>query len=644
MRKKYPNKCHILRQNTKKNIIFNRFYAFYDTETTHETNEIGTQIHKLNLGWILWYDRYTGFKQWHYFTTYDDFWEFILSKFKDNNVKTIIIISHNQSFDLKIVDGLSYLTLTDWEVETACLKPKQFFIHFKKDDKYIKIWDSLSWASCPLWVMGESVGYPKFECNVDIASQSEIKKYCFRDVEIVFHWVTRFLSFLESNQLTELRPTIASISKASFLRKFYNQDQNPVFVHSMREAVKLERAGYSGAITDCFKIGSWPNKTLYYFDLNSSYPNEMCNDLPIKLVRHTNDKLISTKAIEKMFYSYIDNSKYGVLANVDIELKPRWAWILVKGSVNKVNKSLFLSGRFNSTFCEPDLKFIMEHGRIIRVREISVFLMKNIFNPFVKFFYENKKQASINNDLSLKMMNKLILNSSYGWPAQKEYGMKYLKSSPINQVKKFTEKIYVKGELIVTSQQIQLGHKIFEMTTNNMANARDSFVAISGWITCLGRQSLVKHMLICGGRRHLWYCDTDSLITDSYGREQLLKAGVVDKYRLGALDLQYTLKNLTICAPKFYQFDYFNKKENKWVTKRVCRGKNVKADIIYDTDEFMLIENEQWETMQSALRTGNMDKQIISKLQKMFSKTYDSGTVDKNGNVTPYHVDDLGDN
>jgi len=640
MRKKYKNHCHTFNKITKDPIIQEHF-IFYDTESNKTIDENGTQTHTLDFGYAQFWDK-TSTKKYenpYFFETYQEFWDYVISKFSDN-IKNIIIYSHNESFDIRMVNGLTYLTQNGWIIETVFLKTKQFFINLKKEGEYLKIWDTLNYANSSLADMGEDVNYPKLKINLDMATREEKKIYCQRDVKIVHEWIKKFCLLLESNQLSILKPTITGISRESFQRKFLDPNIK-IQIHSMTKAIELERSGFGGGISDVFQTGDYGSKKLYFLDINSSYPNELYHHpMPIKLLRHTDDKLMNKKDIRNLFNNYIDNPKYGVIANVDIELPQKWAYVLVKSSVDNINKSMFLSGRFNSTFCEPELKYIIEHGKILNVKEINIYQMENIYKEFVEFFYGMKKQASIDGNKSLRTMSKLILNSAYGFWSTKNYGLKQIGTAKDNKVKKYTEKNYKEGEKVVTSQIVQLGYQIFEMQTNNQENARESLVSISAWVTSLARISLINYILLCGGRKHIWYADTDSLITDLYGYQKLLQAKVVNPYRLGALNLEHIISNVKIYRPKFYQYDYFDKKLNKNFTKKVCKGMNKDADIIYETDKQLFIENEQWETINSALKNGNTNVQIISKLEKVFSKIYDGGNVDKNGYVTPYHVNE----
>lgn len=631
--KNFKNHFHKFRENDK--LKFQKNYIFFDTETKPEIDKNRTETHTLNLGWGMYWNRETNFKEWFYFENYKSFWEWVISKY-NKDTKTLILYSHNMDFDSKIVCALPYLTKHNWTVDTAHFKKGSFFIHFKKDGNQLKLWDTVNYCKQPLKNIGEFVGYSKIEIDLNTASQKEIKKYCKRDVEIVYQFIKKFSDFLEKNDLSQLKPTIAGISKNCFRHKFYDKD-NPIFIHYQKSTIKNERFSYRGGITDLFRVGKIKEK-LYYTDINSSYPYELRNKkFPVKLIFHSNNLLKTEQELNQILNKYIDNDNYGIIANLDIELPQKYAYILVKAKVNNEDKSLFLSGRFNVGLTTPEIKFVLKHGKIIRVKELCVYKMRVIYKDFVDFFYGVKKQATIENDKVTREIAKLIMNSGYGWWATKKHTLKHISVSKENRVIKYDEKILKIGETTQTQQKIQLGYQIFLQQTNNNENAFDSFVAIASFVTSYARMSLVKFILIAE-RENVIYVDTDSVIVNKRGYRNLENQKVIDKYKLGYLKLEKTIHNVKVIKPKFYEYDEI--KDNKTKHTLVCKGKNKKAKIIFENENFLVAENQIWESVNSGLRSGNLDKQIISIQPKKFYKFYDKGKIKENI-VFPFHLKKL---
>lgn len=81
-----------------------------------------------------------------------------------------------------------------------------------------------------------------------------------------------------------------------------------------------------------------------------------------------------------------------------------------------------------------------------------------------------------------------------------------------------------------------------------------SIPAIAAWITAAGRCQLLDYLL-CAGWDHVWYCDTDSVLTDTVGLARMRSAGHIRDGVPGFLRLIGTYDRVVIRGYRHYEAD-----------------------------------------------------------------------------------------
>ena len=597
-------------------------FIFVDTETkTEKIDE--TEILTFKLGCFVYWDKINDFVERQDFFEIKDFWDYVENVFVENH--HLILYAHNADFDFKILNGYQELINRGWKVKNWYIQGRTFIIKFEfgegKNKKVLDIWDSMNYVPFSLKVLGKYVGLEKLEIDFNKNTQNELLVYCRRDTEIIFRFIKYLISFLEEYELSKLKPTSASLSLNIFRHKFYSRKKEPIYIHDWKKSIQLERKSYSGGITDCFKVGKIKQK-VYKLDINSMYPYIMQNySFPVRLVFWGRNPTYSKQELKQIFEEY--SKTHSIILSCKIFLPKEYAYILQKAKVNKQSKSIFLCGEFETVLTSPEINFVKKFGKIIEIYEISVYEKAILFKNFVDFFYKKRLEFKQQKNFVYEQFCKLILNSLYGKWGQKS--IKYTiqaENLSNSRIKNFGS--IIDAETGEHFNLIQFGTTLYKIQMTEQ-NSKDSFVAISSFVTSYSRMLLIKYLLTAK-RENCFYCDTDSLFVNEKGYKNLIN--FVDKDKLGFLKLEEISKNVIIYKPKFYEFG----KDFK------CKGIKKGSKLIKETPEQMFFKMARWERFKTALKNENIDKQIITQFEKIVNKTYDKGFILLNGIVEPYDI------
>lgn len=604
------NKFHILTQNSKLNMQTD--FIFVDTETKRKNK---TEI--FYLGWLLYWNKTTNTKEYFFFKNKKEFYNYIIKL--NRTVKKLIIFAHNMDFDIKVLGGISPFTKKNYIVKNFYINGTRFIIRLMKKDRTIELLDTMNYLPASLKYIGSSIGLPKIEINFNTCTDNELINYCKNDVEIIYLFIYKLIEFLEMYQLSKLQPTCGSLAFNIFRHAFYNQKENPIYIHRWRFAIDLERASYKGGISDCFVVGKNIKEKLFKLDINSMYPFIMRNNpMPTKLIWF--DENLSPAVLDSFLNEFLSDKL--VIAECKIFLPKEYAYILTKCKVDKERKSLFLAGTFINTFTTPELEFILKYGKILKIYKLAVYEKNIIFKKFVDFFYEKRMKFSAEKNEAYKMFCKYILNNLYGKFGQTT--IDYLETDKIGKAS-FNSKEVIDGVNNERYIQMTFGNKIFEVTQKE-GNSYESFVAIPSFVTAYARMYLID-LILKAKRENVYYVDTDSLVVNQQGYNNLLS--YIDSTELGKLKLEEISYDSSFFRPKYYIFNDTEK----------CKGVKKTAKKIFESDKELIIEQEQFTRFKTSMRKNSLDEQTISIITKTMNKEYDKGIILENGLIEPYIVD-----
>lgn len=575
-------------------------FVFLDTETKLEDINSKTTKHTFKLGWTVYWHRSNKEEndileqELHYST--ESMNRVIVEKAEC--CKELWVIASNMNYDLSILSLDKYLIEQGFHISFLHAHKGSYVVCLKKGKHKIALLSLQNWGVKSVEKAGEALGYPKLKVDFDNVTDEELANYCLRDTLIMYRYMKFLIDTLINNDLGSLGMTAGSTAFNSLNHKFRNW---PIHIHCNQEVLTLERKAYHGGRTEVFRTGVFDNGKYYKLDINSAYPAVMRDyRYPTKLL-WTED----TPSIERLKYLL---PKGCIIADVKIHPKrPIY--------VTKLNgKNIYPLYPFRTVLTTEELKEAVEHNEIIKVYKIAVYKAKPLFRDFIKYYYKKKAEASRKGNKALKTVWKLFLNTLYGKFGQK--GKKYVRDKSLEGLDiKYTS--VVDG---VTGKRKQVVYFAgIAYVAEEEGETFNSFPAIAAEITANARLLLAKYIQIAE-RNNLFYSDTDSLIVNRKGKENVKK--YIHKTRLGALKIEGISDKVEIYGRKHYIFD--NEIVLKGVPKNATNLGNGEYICTY------------WD---SSRRTSKYTERCVYYTRKVKKKVepyvYD-GIVSPTGYVIPY--------
>ena len=159
--------------------------------------------------------------------------------------------------------------------------------------------------------------------------------------------------------------------------------------------------------------------------------------------------------------------------------------------------------------------------------------------------------------------------------------------------------------------------ELFEL--KSYSEAYNSFPAISAHVTSYARMYLWSLMQLAGHSNY-FYCDTDSLIVNDKGMDNLTP--ILSDTKLGYMKHEETVHKLIIHGLKDYE------KDSKVVIKGIRKNAVKLSEGVY--------QQEQWSSFKGLLHSGDINTYTVKSVTKHLSREYTKGNVLPDGTVTPY--------
>lgn len=611
---------HIIKPNKK--IEIPTRVIFFDTETKQRMVEPDLMNQTLRLGVACYYNtesyRKQPLEEWYNFVSPSDFWPWALSHVHEK--KRLILIAHNLDFDFLVLNGLTQLKSWHWYAYKMIIanavdiwsfvqykyRPdsKQwdnYVIKHEKRPRIIKtilFLDMMNYFRMSLAELGKSMGFPKTKIDFANCTDEELEVYCRNDVYVMLQSWKKWVGFLKEYNLGVWGKTLPSQAFNAYRHRFM---PHKIHIHSHEKTLNLERAGYFGGRTECFRIGHYDKGPYYLFDVNSMYAYVMRNNLfPTRMI------------------TYIRRGRVNDITN-HIREKCIIATVLVETTIpaypRRHNHRLtFPIGCFWTTLTTPELLHAMRHDHILAVRDMAIYDCESIFESYVDFFWTKRKEFREAGNLPYVELCKVLLNSLYGKFGQfiddyqeiasdPTYGLNCWKDWDVHDQK------WVKFKQLNGKVSVAMGK----------VESYNSFPAIAAHVTAYARQELLKYIISAGTDR-IFYCDTDSLVVDAIGSTNLYN--YISETELGALSLEKMSDTVTINNVKDYVFA--DKRKLKGITQK---AKEIHPNVF-----------GQWHQvgLRSVLWGDYTDNCFWKWVEKHLQEGYKKGTVSKSGVVTPY--------
>lgn len=411
----------------------------------------------------------------------------------------LMLVGVNLGFTYGVVPVASSIQVIDvWEVGA-----KRNGARFRFLDSMKLIPTSLQKAAEGLGVSGKNkhvLGKDELDLH---ESDPRWEEYNGQDCDTLYAVVEKFHHYIEDILLGEVGITAPSTA-VKLLRRQYMKGPVP----RSTDTHEFVRLGYFGGRVEPFeRVG----KKLYYYDLNSSYPASMQGMMPAGEATWWEGKP-PDRFLPKMKrgHSWAEFpgknpplSRVGMLGFCECDVHvPEDTHIPVLPVKTEEGKLIFPTGNLSGVWTYPELMLAVECGaRIVRWKKSVWFKPVNLFGEFVEDLYAYRDKKNPKYNPSLEAVVKIILNSLYG-----KFGMKTLR-----------KKIYIWNDPDRPKHAIPAsgGPEALVWYAEEEVDAAYIMPQVSAWVTSMSRILLMRYMLVAmklGGR--IYYCDTDSIITD----------------------------------------------------------------------------------------------------------------------------------
>lgn len=620
----YDKKAHKLKKITE-NELPERI-LFYDSEsnislidfeknTKKENNLISVEEHTLKLGWFEYWEKHGEdyyFIEMGLFESKKEFFNIINKLFRRKS-KNLTIFAHSASFDYRLSVDLD--NFKEYEVIKEIIDSNKFIMRMKHKNikNRFSVWlDSMNFFKTSIEKMGKMLGIEKVQVeDFKTVSYDKILKRCKVDVEILRLTIFELFKFIKENNAV-FASTLASMSFATYRKGFMNHD---IYIHDNMKVIELERLSYFGGRTEVFKMGKLRDK-IYKLDINSMYPYFMKNEkFPTKLLSYIEDN-ISIEYFEKHL-----NSDNLIIAEVEIELNKN----AVPYRDKENQRVIFPIGKFKTVLCSSELKLVHKYGKVLKVNKIAIYKGEKIFYKYINHFYKLRKKYKKQGNKIFTYFVKLILNSLYGKFGQKNDN--WIRVEELDYLAELDENIknsyydYIDENNNFRKLKF-FGNNCFE--SKGIIEGKDSFVAISSFVTSYARAYLFNKILLAG-IENIFYIDTDSFFINRKGYLNMKDLKELDEYELGKFKLE-EVGLVEIRGLKDYTFNNFKniKTKIKGISKRSIKLE----DNVYQDFRFI--------GFKEAFRYFDIEAMYYLEFEKKLKREYTKGTVQKDGTVKPF--------
>jgi hypothetical protein len=414
--------------------------------------------------------------------------------------------------------------------------------------------DTLNFWRTSLKNLGESLGIKKLEMPGNQTALKDWHTYCERDVDITAVAIDNLIKFILDHNLGSFAMTAPSLALKAFKHRFMMTTQ-PTKEGEEMEA--WDRESYHGGLVHNFFIGKVKRKTIYHFDINSLYPSVMLNTYPTKL-----EFVLEQVSLARLNRLALD---YAICAQVDIDSKQE-TYPYYDGT-----KLLECRGKFTTALCGAELLAALSRGHIAKVRTAAFYIPGLVFNSYVDFFWRKRQEYKKKGNAVYEQFCKLLMNSLYGKFAQSGYEWQELNEPNLRMYYKERGKRFpaeYRGQQ--WEPALSWGQdKWFPLGLDEGLRIRcfsgvvqfkaidtehyESSPIIASYVTSYARDKL-RQMIAIAGAEHCYYCDTDSLFVDKYGKARLDQAKLIDPNRLGYLKFEGEAYEPLFLGPKDYVF------------------------------------------------------------------------------------------
>ena len=390
------------------------------------------------------------------------------------------------------------------------------------------------------------------------------------------------------------------------------------------EIEEFLRDSYCGGRTEVFKIEM--NKKGYHYDVNSLYPFVMLGEFPVGKPIYK-----KTSKLAKYYFETWQDTRQGIgFLYCDVFIPDQ----NIPPLPLKMGKLAFACGHVYGVWNFEELQYAIENCGVVIEKYREVVFYENtypVFERFINTMIEIKNEGTRTGNLALRTLGKLLMNVGYGYTGMRRDDKTSLAS--IDDYEKYEDIRFIDAELGFIEIPTEIKSEYIQ-------------VAVASTVTARARLILLDALRYADANGIVYYCDTDSVVTDVK-----LPDTMVDSVELGKWDLEGEPLKALFLKPKVYVELFENKKDNvkfKGVTKDTQQGldffdyERLLKDLQENKKEYVIVEKNKT-TLRSVMymKKNNINMDYYETRDKKFNL----GTKEKrqmdylNNDTKPYFFD-----
>lgn len=410
-----------------------------------------------------------------------------------------VVWCHNLGYDSRVSQVFTILPQLGFHLEWCNLDRNVSSMTWRSDHGTLVFADTWTWMPIKLEHIAPQVGLVKYE--MPLASDNDPKwgRYCMRDAEIVYHVVSRLVTYIKEQGLGNWQPTGAGMAMATWRHKFLHHQ---ILVHDDYDILAAERSAMYTGRAEAWRHGKLHGDKWTEVDLRNAYVTiaSECK-LPRKL--H-----MSTGAISLSQYRELRN-RFGLLCYCSVSAETP---ILPYRSDNGI---LWPVGRFEGWYWDTEIECALRYGADIKIKRTYVYVEDYILKDWADWVLSILRETDDTTDPVVKTWVKhcaraLIGRISLRTPSWQPFG-----DNPEG----------ITGITYVTMPEENLSTRLLHVGQDTLIEThriegKDSLPQVTGKIMAECRVRLWEAMN-AAGMDHLAHVDTDSVLVNSAGYDNL---------------------------------------------------------------------------------------------------------------------------
>lgn len=566
--------AHLIREN--KGSRMPRHFVYLDTEARIDTvGAVEHQSWRLGVTCYDGWDRHRGVPRepvWMRWADTESLWAYVSGLAEPRS--RLIVCAHNLGYDLRISKALYLLPAEGWSLERFSLTARNVMVTWRRGDKAsLVMMDSFTYLPMSLARIGKLVGVRK----PDLPDQSSNEGWwerCEGDVQILRDAMRQIWAMIEDGNLGNWQRTGAGMAWANWRHRHYT---HKVLVHQDQGAKDAETEATYTARCEAWRWGKFRGQPFTEWDYPLAYPRvALDTSLPVALVGHLDR--VPDRCLSRATSAY----RYLIRATVSTSAP----------TLPRRDETGFIwpVGTFTGWWWDHELGYALEQGATAVPLEAFMYRGKPALSAWARWVIEVAEGGGDEWTPCQRAAVKHWGRALIGRFAVRYAPWDYFGEGLDGAISAMTMHDHDTGQ---ASTLLLLGDKSY--IAGDKEYGSDSVPAINSAILSEARIRLYEAMYVAG-LENVYYVDTDCLITDQGGSDNL--TAYLSGHELYGLRPKRRHNTMKIWGPRAMTTDRGRK------VAGVPTGAKRTSEANY--------AGESWESLPAALRRRRADEVVVT--------------------------------